>query len=127
MAADTLVKTRRALRPGASLFFTTLSGFGLDIQVLGEKSKSVAPPHHLNFFNPGSIATLLRRCGFERVTVSTPGKIDWSIVENSIGEGCDPGPFWRTFARHADPGAKAALQTWLREHGWSSHMQVVAS
>jgi len=33
--------------------FTVLSGAGLDIQVLWNKSPSVSPPHHLIFFNLG--------------------------------------------------------------------------
>ena len=107
-------KARRCLRPGGSLFFTTLSGFGFDIQNLWEGSKSVSPPHHLNFFNPNSVAILLRRCGFPQVEVSTPGRLDWNIVENSIAEGRDPGRFWRTFARNADESAKADLQAGSR-------------
>lgn len=120
-------KARRCLRPGGSLFFTTLSGFGFDIQSLWDGSKSVSPPHHLNFFNPKSVALLLQRCGFSNVDVTTPGRLDWNIVENSIAEGQDPGRFWHTFARHGDESAKAELQTWLQRHGWSSHMQVIAS
>ena len=120
-------KARRCLRPGGSLFFTTLSGFGFDIQHLWGESKSISPPHHLNFFNPQSVELLLRRCGFTQVEVTTPGRLDWNITENSIAEGCDPGRFWRTFARNADESAKMELQTWLQKHGWSSHMQVIAS
>ena len=120
-------KARRSLRSRGVLFFTTLSGFGLDIQLLGKDSKSVSPPHHLNFFNPKSIELLLKRCGFEQVETSTPGRLDWSIVENSIKEGSNPGPFWLRFARHADTGAKEELQAWLSANGWSSHMQIIAS
>jgi ribosomal protein S27E len=120
-------KARSCLRSGGALFFTTLSGFGLDIQLLGKDSKSVSPPHHLNFFNPKSIELLLKRCGFQHVETSTPGRLDWNIVENSIKEGSDPGPFWLRFARYADTESKEELQRWLSHNGWSSHMQVIAS
>jgi len=43
--------------------FTTLSGTGVDIQALWEDSKSVSPPHHLNFFNPRSVAICSGRVG----------------------------------------------------------------
>ena len=35
---------------GDLFFFTTLSGVGVDIQALWADSKSISPPHHLNFF-----------------------------------------------------------------------------
>jgi SAM-dependent methyltransferase len=120
-------KARKCLRPGGALFFTTLSGFGFDIQLLGKDSKSVSPPHHLNFFNPKSIELLLKRAGFGRVETSTPGRLDWNIVENSIKEGSDAGPFWRRFVEHAESQTKEELQEWLSRHGWSSHMRVIAS
>ncbi len=120
-------KARSCLRPGGALFFTTLSGFGLDIQLLGKDSKSVSPPHHLNFFNPKSIELLLKRCGFEQVKTSTPGRLDWNIIENAIKEGSNPGPFWLRFAHYADASTKEELQRWLSHNGWSSHMQVIAS
>jgi hypothetical protein len=40
---------------GDLFIFITLSSTGVDIQGLWENSKSVSPPHHLNFFNPYSI------------------------------------------------------------------------
>ena len=56
------------LKPGGYIFLTTLNGKGFDISVLWERSKSIAPPHHLNFFNPISIRHLLEKEGFEIVT-----------------------------------------------------------
>ena len=71
------------MNPGDLFLFTTLSGSGLDIQVLWEQSKSVSPPHHLNFLNPASVPLLLDRCGFETLEITTPGKLDIDIMKNS--------------------------------------------
>lgn len=122
-----LVKVWNLLRPGGHLLLTTLNGEGFDVQVLWEKSKSVAPPHHLNFFNPGSLTKLLQNRGFTVDRVDTPGKLDWDIVEGMHrNEGIDPGRFWRTIAERAEPNVKDSLQAWISESGFSSHMRVVA-
>lgn len=114
------------LRPGGCAYLTTLNGQGFDIQLFWERSKSVAPPHHLNFLNPGAMAKLLRSAGFEIVEISTPGELDWDIVEGAwrAGEG-DPGRFFATVAEHGTAEAKASLQEWIRVHGFSSHMRAV--
>ena len=63
--------------------FTTLSGFGADIQGLWGDSKSVSPPHHLNFFNPHSVQLLLEKVGLKCLEVTTPGKLDIDILSNN--------------------------------------------
>ena len=49
---------------GDLFIFTTLSGIGIDIQILKENAKAISPPHHLNFFNPKSISFLLEKNQF---------------------------------------------------------------
>lgn len=122
-----LKKVWHLLRSGGYLFLTTLNGEGFDIQILWEKSKSVAPPHHLNFFNPRSIRTLFQANNFVVEKVDTPGKIDWDIVEGMYREeGIDLGRFWRLVAERAEPAAKGGLQDWISENGFSSHMRILA-
>lgn len=58
--------------------FTTLSGMGVDIRTLWEEAKPVSPPMHLNFLN-----LQLEKVGFEVVEVTTPGKLDIDIMNNS--------------------------------------------
>ena len=115
------------LRPGGHLYMTTLNGHGFDIQLLWERSKSVSPPHHLNFVNPRSMTRLLERVGFEVVEVSTPGELDWDIIEGGwrAGQG-DPGRFFRTVATYGSAETKRALQDWVRDFGFSSHLRAVA-
>ncbi len=114
------------LKPSGIFVFTTLSGLGFDIQVLWERSKSVTPPHHLNFFNPWSIRTLLKKTGFQVVEVSTPGALDWDIVEGGFThEGVSPGRFFETVSKYGTHDAKASLQSWISDNGLSSHMRVV--
>ncbi len=125
--AEFLKKAWRLLHPGGYLLLTTLNGEGFDIQILWEKSKSVAPPHHLNFFNPRSIAMLLRANNFIVDKVDTPGKLDWDIVEGMYKEeGLDPGRFWRLVAEQAEPSVKSRLQDWISLSGLSSHMRILA-
>jgi SAM-dependent methyltransferase len=113
----------KLMGPSDIFTFSTLSGMGLDIRVLWSKSKSVSPPHHLNFFNPKSIAVLLEKTGFEVLEVFTPGKLDISILENSAEEIRDH--FWKYAILNATEEQKAVLQTSLANANLSSHMMVV--
>ena len=109
---------------GDLFVFTTLSGTGVDIQALWEDSKSVAPPHHLNFFNPRSVRLLLTRMGLEVVEVTTPGKLDIDILANNRKD--IKARFWKTFVETASEEERRQWQTMVSESGWSSHMMVVA-
>lgn len=120
-------KAYNLLKSGGYLYLTTLNGLGFDIQLLWERSKSVTPPHHLNFFNPRSMETLLVRKGFEIVEIATPGQLDWDIIEGAYRhEGLDPGRFFKTVSRHGTNEAKQDLQQWIRANNFSSHMRVIA-
>ncbi|MGQ0666833.1 MAG: class I SAM-dependent methyltransferase [Nitrospiraceae bacterium] len=120
-----LESCKRLLKPGELLILTTLNGLGLDIQVLWEKSKSVHPPHHINFLNPGSIKLLLERTGFQVLEVSTPGKLDISILENSLGKVFFD-RFWENFLVQLKEDGREQLQQFVVDRGLSSHMMVVA-
>ncbi len=119
-----LLRLRALMRPGDLFVFTTLSGTGLDIRVLWEASKSISPPHHLNFFNPASAARLLARTGFECLDAATPGVLDVDILRNGLGDVKDR--FWRAFLETASDEARAEMQRTITETGFSSHMMLVA-
>ncbi len=104
--------------------FTTLSGSGLDIQILWEKSPSVSPPHHLNFFNPKSVKTLLEKTGYECIQVSTPGKLDIDILYNNREK--IKNRFWKTFIDVATQSQKKLWQDIVTSSGFSSHMMIVS-
>ncbi len=125
--ADFLQCVRSALKKGGYFLMTTLSGQGFDIQLLWEKSKSLNPPHHLNFFNPKAVSLLLERNGFEIIEVSTPGRLDWDIVEGMVvNEGIDAGRFWNFLADKGSQECKKGLQDWISKHNLSSHMMILS-
>jgi SAM-dependent methyltransferase/ribosomal protein S27E len=122
-----LKKAYFLLKPGGHLFLTTLNGKGFDILLLWDKSKSTAPPHHLNFFNPDSLRYLMEKIGFEIIEVSTPGKLDWDIVEGMIkNEGVNCGRFWNLLALEESEECKRELQDWISKNNLSSHMRILA-
>jgi SAM-dependent methyltransferase len=122
-----LKKVYQILAPGGYIFITTLNGLGFDIQLLWEKSKSVSPPHHLNFFNPNSIKSLMFSLGFEITEVSTPGKLDWDIVENVYNkEEVSPGRFFTNVSKYGTSESKEKLQEWIMDYNFSSHMRIIA-
>jgi SAM-dependent methyltransferase len=122
-----LKKIYSLLRPGGYLFLTTQNGEGFDIQILWEKSRSICPPVHLNFFNPGSMKKLLEANHFIVEQIDTPGKLDWDIVEGMYQEkAIEKERFWKLLADKGGAATKTSLQTWITENGLSSHMRVLA-
>ena len=121
--AQFLNHLNQLMNSGDLFIFTTLSGTGVDIQALWEDSKSVVPPHHLNFFNPHSIQILLDRCGFDSIDVSTPGELDIDILSNNRDQIKDR--FWKTMITIASDFEKQRWQTFISDSGWSSHLMVV--
>jgi uncharacterized Zn finger protein (UPF0148 family) len=118
-----LERLRGFMAFGDLFIFTTLSGTGLDIRSLWESSKSASPPHHLNLLNPRSVSVLLARSGFETLEVTTPGKLDLSILDNNREKIRDR--FWKTFLEVATQEAKQKMQECIASLGMSSHMWVV--
>lgn len=110
------------MQPGDVFLFTTLSGMGLDIQVLWEQSKSVSL-QHLNFFNPKSIRLLLERIGLQVLHVATPGRLDLDILFNNRSRIKDR--FWRNFVESASPEEMQHWQDFVAAQGCSSHMHVL--
>jgi len=103
--------------------FTTLSGMGLDIKVLGEHAKALSPPHHLNFLNPKSVSTLLRTLGFEVMEAITPGKLDVDILKNNKQYINDK--FWRDVLDYASENELDSIQNFIASLGLSSHMMII--
>lgn len=108
---------------GDIFIFTTLSGTGVDIQLLWKNSKSVSPPHHLNFFNPNSIKLFLEKMPVEILNVTTPGKLDLDILANSLPLIKDR--FWKSLIENSNPEELTVWQQFISEMGRSSHMMVV--
>ncbi len=120
------------LVPGGILIFTTLSVTGFDLQVLWDRSKSISPPHHINFVSVPGFARLIERCGLQLLDVTTPGRLDVDIVRNMALEGAAPElpRFVRTLFKLAETGPYAQLlprfQKFLAEASLSSHVCVIA-
>ena len=119
---DFLRRLKELMNSGDLFIFTTLSGTGVDIQSLWKDSRSVSPPHHLNFLNPFSVRFLLDRIGLEPLEITTPGKLDIDIMSNDYNQIKDR--FWRTFISNASTSEKECWQSFIAERGWSSHMMV---
>ena len=80
---DWLSAVTNLMRPEDLLVLTTLSGTGLDIRVLWDKSVAVNPPHHINFLNPNSISRLAESIGLQPLKIITPGQLDFDILRNN--------------------------------------------
>jgi len=77
---------RNLLKDGGRILLTGLTVDGFDIQVLWGDSKSISPPHHINFISIAGFKQLLTRAGFSNVRIFTPGKLDVDIVKNALTE-----------------------------------------
>lgn len=109
------------LRPGGHCLVTGLGYEGFDILTLQERSKSVSPPHHLNFLSQKGFQMAFKRNGFSSVEIETPGLLDLDIVLNSSV----PSPFAQAI-KSRGPEAITAFQKFLQENKLSSHVWILA-
>jgi len=77
---------KKLVRPGGLVFVSTLSIDGFDLQILGEKSSQISPPHHINFLSIEGFKNLFKQAGLDDINVTTPGKLDVDIVRNAVKE-----------------------------------------
>ncbi|TAK90638.1 MAG: class I SAM-dependent methyltransferase [Burkholderiaceae bacterium] len=110
------------MQSGDMFLFTTLSGTGIDIQLLWEESKSISL-QHLNFLNPESVCPLIEGMGLQVVDVRTPGKLDMDILYNNRARIKDR--FWRSLLARSTEQQRAEWQDFIVGQNLSSHMSVV--
>ena len=124
--ADFMKHIHRILAPNGLCILTTPNGMGLDVIELGVASTTVSFSH-MNLFNPNSISHLLQKSGFNVLEVSTPGKLDVSLLRDAWDAGVPPSsPFLYYILREANQGISEAFQQFLCDNLLSSHMWVVA-
>jgi hypothetical protein len=112
----------KSMGKGDIFIFTTLSSMGIDIQLLGEYSKALSPPHHLNFLNPKSITSLLEKNGFHVLEAITPGKLDVDILKKNKKYIKDS--FFKNILAYYNEKELSDLQNFIANSGLSSHMMV---
>jgi 2-polyprenyl-3-methyl-5-hydroxy-6-metoxy-1,4-benzoquinol methylase len=123
-----ILSMKKLLKPGGILLFTTLTFSGFDLLVLKEKSKSISPPHHINFLTIEGIRDLLKRCGLEEVLIETPGKLDVDIVKNMYDEipGLELPDFVEYLLKNRNSKTHKEFQDFLQKNNLSSHVRVIA-
>lgn len=126
--ADFVGHMTRLLKPGGIMMLACPNGQGFDIETLGTASNTV-DHEHLNYFNPGSLAGLLAKCGLEILESFTPGKLDADLVRNKILVGefdVSKQPFLKKILVDEWEQLGGAFQEFLVQQGLSSNMWVVA-
>lgn len=117
----------KILSSGGLLVMTCPNGQGFEVEELGVLSSTV-DAEHLNYFNPESIARLVRRCGFEPVEVTTPGRLDAELVRARALDGSYEvtSPLLRRVLVEEWDRLSGPFQDFLADHKLSSHMWLVA-
>ncbi|MDH5731609.1 MAG: class I SAM-dependent methyltransferase [Gammaproteobacteria bacterium] len=126
-ALEFILQIKRMLKSGGDLLISTLGVDGFDIQVLWDKSKSVSPPHHINFLSIKGFQLLFERAGFKDIQILTPGVLDVDIVKNSLRDESDllrSNRFLNSIL--SDEKIANSFQNFLVENKMSSHVWVLA-
>lgn len=119
---------RERIKPNGLLVLSCPNMLGFDTMTLGPISKSVGG-EHINMFNPGSMARLLSRAGFEVLSLDTPGKLDAELVRKAILDGryeVKDQPFLTHVLVDEWEALGGPFQEFLSANKLSSHMVAVA-
>jgi len=121
-----VLSLQKFVRPGGLLIATGLSGDGFDIKILGEKSKNISPPHHLNFCSVDGYYRLFTRAGLEEICIQTPGKLDVEIVSKAIKDNTLQLSEFEKLLLNKKPKILKNSQNFLSDNQLSSHCWITA-
>lgn len=125
---DAFINTiKNILSKGGLCFITTVSISGFDLQVLWGNSRSIFPLDRINVFSQKGLKLLFKRHGFEMLEYSTPGVLDFDIVETELKNYPNlPIPrFVRTMLERDDEQLKQDFQNFLQVNRLSSFVRIV--
>lgn len=122
------ISLKQLLRDKGKVLITGLTVDGFDIQALWEHSKSVSPPHHINFISIIGFKHLLTRAGFSNILIFTPGKLDIDIVKNTIAEKPEilKGRRFLNYLLNQNEKVLGGFQKFLSKNRLSSHCWIWA-
>lgn len=120
-----LAASKKLLKPGGMAVFTCPWVEGFDIQVLWEHSKTITPPHHLNFLSRRGIEAAFLKADYRSVDVITPGKLDVGIVRDADIAPEELSRFVRLLLSRGE-ATLGAFQQFLEQHLLSSHCWILA-
>lgn len=109
-------------RPGAQILVTGLGGDGFDVQVLWSQSRSVSPPHHLNFLSVDGFERLFERAGLDHVEIETPGELDVELARKGLASLGGTHRFIELLLERRDDTVLADFQRFLQRARLSSHV-----
>jgi len=116
------------LKPGGLLVISCPNGLGFDVAQLGPHS-DVVDAEHINYFNPKSLSTLVQKCGFEVMDVSTPGQLDAELVRKKALAGhidLSNNFLLEQILIHEWDRLGTSFQQFLSDNGLSGHMMLYA-
>ena len=97
---------------------------GLSFEIIQLKEKSTAIDiEHLNLFNPNSMHLLLKKVGFDIISITTPGKLDAELVREAALHGY-VGTMGIMLVENWDR-IGSQFQQYLVDTLQASHMQVI--
>lgn len=117
----------KMLRKGGKCFITTRSSSGMDIQILGGKSDTIFPLHHINLISVEGLKYITNIFHFNIIELSTPGLLDLQILRKSFlknqGEGTPE--FLKYIFTHRSKHLYENYQKFLQENLLSSHLRAI--
>jgi 2-polyprenyl-3-methyl-5-hydroxy-6-metoxy-1,4-benzoquinol methylase len=120
-------KAQALLKSGGSVLIGSMNVEGFDSITLGEDNEAFTLPERQNFFGATSMSVMLKRAGFNNVTVTTTGKLDVEIIKKYwLGGGKNGRTQFLENLLLSSNNSGSAFQEFLMKNNLSVHMTVVA-